>query len=224
MSLEVSFLLKMIIIHRKKGLQYLELCKNGMFLHIILCWDLKINDVLIYKYPYISFCCKMSFFQPKHGTVPEISFLLRYCRMWEDWNLRRCFVPRKAYYLIVHLRFKGRWAVSLTWPEYDAGREGLHVTAALGSLCLGREWGGGISHIRGTAAASERAAALGTTSGFRLGQRKAHLPCFLPFCPGHLAASLRAAHRSWLDVWESSEHSPSRLRNSADLYDNKSNG
>lgn len=111
----------------------------------------------------------------------------------------------------------------LAW-EYDAGREGLHVTAALGSLCLGREWGRRISHIVGALQLllSERLP-LGTTSGFRLGQQGSPppFPALLPWASGTASG---VAHCSWLDVWESSEHSPSRLRNSADLYDNKSNG
>ena len=49
---------------------------------------------------------------------------------------------------------------------------------------------------------------LGTTSGFIL-DSSGSPPRFLPFCPGHLAASLRAAPCSWLCVWESSEHQSS---------------
>lgn len=165
----------------------------------------------------------MPFFQPKHGTVPEIqgcSYGTAGCGRTEIWE---GVLPRKAHYLIVHfLRFKGRWAISLTWPEHDAGREGLRVTAALGSLCLWKDWGGGSVTSGALQLLLSERPPLGTTSGFILDSVRllSPFPALLPWAPGSQPQSSTLQLAVRLGKLRTPVLQDS---NSADLYDNKSN-
>lgn len=129
--------------------------------------------------------------------------------MWEDWNLRRCFTQKSSLFNCSLSTFQGEVSCKPDLAWVWCWQRGPACDCSPGKPLLAKGVGRRISNIRGTAAASEWAAAFRDHQWFPLGQRKAHLSGFLPFCPGHLAASLRAAPCSWLCAWESSEHQSS---------------